>query len=134
MKNNKGFTLIELLAVIIILAIIALIATPIIMGIIEDSRDGANKDSALNFGKAVELTITENMLNCPDQVATAVSTDENGDTTVTITGCTETSLPVDLDGTKPSASALSFAADGTVQGTVTYGGKKFNVETGEIEA
>ena len=28
--NNKGFTLIELLAVIVILAIIALIATPIV--------------------------------------------------------------------------------------------------------
>ena len=35
---NKGFTLIELLAVIVILAIIALIATPIIINIIEDSK------------------------------------------------------------------------------------------------
>ena len=34
--NKKGFTLIELLAVIVILAIIALIATPIILGIIND--------------------------------------------------------------------------------------------------
>ena len=32
MKSNKGFTLIELLAVIVILAIIALIATPTILG------------------------------------------------------------------------------------------------------
>ena len=32
--KEKGFTLIELLAVIVILAIIALIATPIILGII----------------------------------------------------------------------------------------------------
>ena len=36
--KNKGFTLIELLAVIVILAIIALIATPIILGIINDAR------------------------------------------------------------------------------------------------
>ena len=35
---KKGFTLIELLAVIVILAIIALIATPIILGIIDDAR------------------------------------------------------------------------------------------------
>ncbi len=41
-SNNKAFTLIELLAVIIILAIVALIATPIILDVIEDSRDSAN--------------------------------------------------------------------------------------------
>ena len=35
---NKGFTLIELLAVIIILAIIALIATPIIFNVIDDAK------------------------------------------------------------------------------------------------
>ena len=38
---KKGFTLIELLAVIIILAIIALIATPIILNIIVDARKSA---------------------------------------------------------------------------------------------
>ena len=37
-RNTKGFTLVELLAVIVILAIIALIATPIILGVIEDAR------------------------------------------------------------------------------------------------
>ena len=46
MKSNKGFTLVELLAVIVILAIIALIATPVILGIIEDARKSANERSA----------------------------------------------------------------------------------------
>ena len=41
MKINKAFTLIELLAVIIILAIVALIATPIILNVIEDARKSA---------------------------------------------------------------------------------------------
>ena len=41
MKKNKAFTLIELLAVIVILAIIALIATPIILGIVEDVKNDA---------------------------------------------------------------------------------------------
>ncbi len=36
---KKGFTLIELLAVIIILAVIALIATPIVIDVINDSKD-----------------------------------------------------------------------------------------------
>ncbi len=44
--KNKGFTLIELLAVIVILAIIALIATPIILNIINDSRIGARERTA----------------------------------------------------------------------------------------
>ncbi len=44
--RNKGFTLIELLAVIVILAIIALIATPVILGIINDSRNQARVRSA----------------------------------------------------------------------------------------
>ena len=42
MKNKKGFTLIELLAVIVILAIIALIATPIVINIIEDSKKNSS--------------------------------------------------------------------------------------------
>ena len=40
MKNRKGFTLIELLAVIVILAVIALIATPIILNMIENAKKG----------------------------------------------------------------------------------------------
>ena len=39
--KKKGFTLVELLAVIVILAIIALISTPIILGVIEKTRIGA---------------------------------------------------------------------------------------------
>lgn len=46
MRRKNGFTLIELLAVIVILAIIALISTPIVIGIIEKARMGALEDSA----------------------------------------------------------------------------------------
>ena len=38
--KEKGFTLIELLAVIVVLAVIALIATPLVMNAIEDARKG----------------------------------------------------------------------------------------------
>lgn len=53
--NKKGFTLIELLAVIVILAIIALIATPIVLGIIEDARESSKERSAELVLNAVEL-------------------------------------------------------------------------------
>ncbi len=43
---KKGFTLIELLAVIIILAIVALIATPIILNVIDDARVSAGRSEA----------------------------------------------------------------------------------------
>ena len=57
MKNNKkGFTLIELLAVIVILAIIALIATPIILGIIEDSRKSARENSAKYIASTIDTS------------------------------------------------------------------------------
>jgi len=50
---KKGFTLIELLAVIVILAIIALIATPIILGIINDAREESNERSVELYASAV---------------------------------------------------------------------------------
>lgn len=52
--NKKGFTLIELLAVIVILAIIAFIAVPIILNVIENSRKGAKESSTLGYIDAVE--------------------------------------------------------------------------------
>ena len=54
---KKGFTLIELLAVIVILAIIALIATPIILGVVENARKSAAGSSALGYLDAVEKAI-----------------------------------------------------------------------------
>ena len=52
--KNKGFTLIELLAVIVILAIIALIATPMILGVIDTAKRGSAESSTLGYVEAVE--------------------------------------------------------------------------------
>ena len=54
MRRKNGFTLIELLAVIVILAIIALIATPIILNMINDAKKSAAKDSAYGYIEAIE--------------------------------------------------------------------------------
>ena len=45
-KRHNAFTLIELLAVIIILAIVALIATPIILDVVEDASISAGRSEA----------------------------------------------------------------------------------------
>ena len=52
--NKRGFTLIELLAVIVILAIIALIATPIILSMINNARKSAAKSSAYGYFEAID--------------------------------------------------------------------------------
>ena len=57
MKKNKGFTLIELLAVIVILAIIAIIAVPIILNVVEKSRESSAVDSAYGYINAIETNL-----------------------------------------------------------------------------
>lgn len=51
--NKKGFTLIELLAVIIILAIVALIATPIVLDVVDDARTSAARSEAAMIVKGI---------------------------------------------------------------------------------
>ena len=50
---KKGFTLVELLAVVVLLAIVSLIATPIIGNVIETSRESANQRSIEGYADAV---------------------------------------------------------------------------------
>ena len=59
--KEKGFTLVELLAVIIILAVIALISTPMIINVIEGSKKGALKDSAYGLLEAADIYYAEHV-------------------------------------------------------------------------
>ena len=61
--NKKGFTLIELLAVIVILAIIALIATPIVLNIIDDAKKESDLRSGEFYLKSLELSIAQATLD-----------------------------------------------------------------------
>ena len=53
---NNGFTLIELLAVTIILAIIALIAVPIILNIIDETKKSAFKETVKGVERGIEIS------------------------------------------------------------------------------
>ena len=64
--KKKGFTLIELLAVIIVLAIIALIAMPIIFNVIENAKLKSMENSAYGVVDAVRLYYMENLMNSED--------------------------------------------------------------------
>lgn len=98
--NKKGFTLIELLAVIVILAIIALIATPIVLGIINDARKSSANESAKLIVKNVELAYstayTQNDGNYPDIAGVAKNFKMDGATMDASTGkITVTGLDID---------------------------------------
>lgn len=87
--KKKGFTLIELLAVIIVLAIIALISTPIVINYVEEGQKRALSSSASNLIKEAQMycesgetclyTVTDGKLyKGSDYVATTGGKDENG--------------------------------------------------------
>ena len=93
MDKKKGFTLVELLAVIVILAIIALIATPIILNVINDAKKEAAKDSFYGYMDAIEKAIIVNDID-----------EEEGFPTPDPNGCynlKELNKKVNIKGTKP---------------------------------
>jgi len=117
--NKKGFTLIELLAVIVILAIIALIATPIILGIIRDSQENSALRSVEGYGSAVET-------------AALLWMTQNADEGVPV---------ICLDGGRigPAAGdcdvqATEAARDLGCANNVTYGGAAVRCTTGNFDA
>ena len=57
--NKKGFTLIELLAIITILAILALITTPIVMNLIDDSRKNTFENSVQGVYRTIQQDYTQ---------------------------------------------------------------------------
>lgn len=79
---KKGFTLIELLAVIIILAIIALIATPIILNVVDDARKSAAVSEASMIVSGVN-----------NHCATAAMKDQMDNTAVSICLPSAESMP-----------------------------------------
>ena len=80
--KKKGFTLIELLAVIIVLAIIALIAMPIIFNVIENAKLKALENSTYGVIDAVRMNYMENLMNSEDGTVTLTGSV----TTLTLSG------------------------------------------------
>ncbi len=61
-KNKQGFTLIELLAVMVILAIIIVITTPIILKSIDEAKKGAFRNSVYGIIKTGEYNYSQQLL------------------------------------------------------------------------
>ena len=115
MKNKHGFTLVELLAVIVVLAIIALIATPIVINTINNAKRGAAERSGENYIKQVEVAIATKGL----EESTSNLSSLDGTYRINSKGNLEGSnltepLVIETNGNRPTSGTI-IIKDGEVQ-------------------
>lgn len=120
--KKKGFTLIELIAVLVIMAIIALIVTPLVMNIIKKAQNSANERSIDAYGRSAEIAVAGYLLengDIPtsfDQLNVEYSGAEvscstkqiNYDGSVYLTGCTVNDVAVDYTYGHLGTPSVSF--------------------------
>lgn len=128
--KNKGFTLIELLAVIVILAIIALIATPIILNMINDAKKSAAKDSAYAYQDAAEKYVVMHQMSS-NGVATEYSVAPVESACNVKTPSSECSawinaLNATIKGTKPTSGTITVSGTTVTLTEVEFNGEKFS--------
>ena len=119
--KQKGFTLVELLAVIVILAIIALIATPMILNVIDNAKKGAAEASANGYTDAIEKSILEEELKGNIKDKNKVYTIEELDF-------------VNIKGDKPSEGWVQLEKGVTVDYSLKIGEYVINYENGQAKA
>ena len=145
LKRGKGFTLIELIAVLVIMAIIALIVTPLVMSIIRKARISADKRSVDAYGRSIELAIAGYLMDTGsfptsiDQLTIEYSGDEvvcsttqlNTDSSIYLAGCTVGGRSVEgytygKGGTTPEPVTPTYTAY-SVGDHVSYNGITYYV-------
>ena len=111
--KKKGFTLMELLAVIVVLAIIALIATPIVLNLINNARVGAAEQSATEYVKSLEESIMNDMMNNKSISNGIYSYDY---------------LNIDVSGKKPTGGEFEIKNGSVERATLCISGYKISYE------
>ena len=138
--KRKGFTLIELLAVIVVLAIIALIATPIVMNTIKNAKKGAAERSADNYVKAVEQKVAESRID-GTKIANGDYQIQSDGNLCPLLGCgtdNKDKITIDMSGNKPTSGIIKIENGGvsSTDTTMTVGDYdvKYNQENKKYEA
>ena len=114
---KKGFTLIELLAVIVILAIVALIATPMILGVIENAKQGAAKASVTGLIDSAEKYFMTEQLH---------SNSVSGTYTCSVSGCVNTvdaTKIITVKGTCPVGTLIVENSDNVTSASLIVDGE-----------
>lgn len=110
--NKKGFTLIELLAIIVILAVIALIGTPIVTNIINSTRISAAERTCDSIVSATDNFYSTSVMRNPNFGGATITFATSGATiTPTVEGDTVSTF--DYKNTFPSAGTIVVNQDGT---------------------
>ena len=142
MKRKNAFTLIELLAVIVVLAIIALIATPIVMNTIKKSQKGAAERSAESYVKQVEVAVAEERLSKNEVLEGEyqITSDGNLCRDKSASCSDDEKIKIEMSGTKPTSGKIKIT-NGSVDQTsssmtigdydVTYNSTKKTYEATE---
>ena len=110
MKKKNAFTLIELLAVIVVLAIIALIATPIVMNTIKNAKKGAAERSADSYVKQVEVAVAEERLSKNEVLEGEyqITSDGNLCRDKSESCSDEEKIKIEMSGTKPTSGKIKI--------------------------
>ena len=118
MNKKHGFTLIELLAVIVVLAIIALIATPIVMNTIKSSKKGAAERSADSYVKQVEVAVAEERLGKNEVLEGEyqITSDGNLCRDKSASCSDDKKIKIEMSGTKPTSGKIKIT-NGSVDQT-----------------
>ena len=119
MKRKNAFTLIELLAVIVVLAIIALIATPIVMNTIKNAKKGAAERSVDSYIKQVEITVATKRLE--GNILEGEYIVQSDGNLCPVSGCGEDDkdkIIVEMEGNKPTSGTIKIS-NGEVENSST---------------
>jgi len=126
---KRGFTLIELLAVIVILAIIALIAVPIVLSIIDDTKESSILRSGEFFVDGLEKSIMKESMS----TGNSLDFNECGLISEDKVKCDGKEIPIEINGELPNKGSVVNFKNGKVDRVLLYYDNKIVIKNSDSE-
>ena len=133
---KKGFTLIELLAVIVILAIISLIAIPIVLNIIEDARKSSIADSAYGYKDAITKFFAGELIsNSEFDIADITYTVSNGSLQYIDSEDSNNNVTynIEMNGQRPTSGSVEVINRAVVNACLEYDNYAVTIVNGSVK-